>query len=332
MSTSTSKAIGPTSAFDPTDVRLSVVVPVYNERDNLPTLLDEIDRTLLDEHLSRHRPYEVIFVEDESTDGTAEWVDDAADASGNVRAIHLKRAFGQSAALAAGFDAAHGDVIVPMDGDLQNDPGDIPRLLDKLEEGYDCVSGRRADRDDPLSKTIPSAIQTRLAKLTGPDINDFGCTLKAYRAEALEDIDLYGEGHRYIPAKLHDKGYRITEIDVNHRPRTHGESRYGVARLVRGFVDLVFHLFWVRYSTRPFHLFGGGGFLIMASGGGLGAYLVVANWLTPSDLLPHMPELLLSVGAVLFGLHVMMFGVILEFLTKIYYADETEYRVDYIVE
>lgn len=311
---------------------VSVVVPVYNERENLPKLLNEIDNVFLDDSMSSYRPYEILFVEDESTDGTADWIDHCASANDNIRSIHLKRSWGQSAALAAGFDAARGDLIVPMDGDGQNDPRDIPALLEKLEEGYDCVSGNRADRHDPVTKTIPSAIQTRLAKATGPGINDFGCTLKAYRREAIEDIDLYGEGHRYIPAKLHDKGYSITEIDVNHRERKHGESRYGVGRLIRGFSDLVFHWFWVGFSSRPFHLFGGGGFLTLALGGVLGFYLIVQNYIGDVVLIKHLPELLLSVGMVLFGLLLVVFGVVLEFLTKIYYRDEPEYRIERIAD
>lgn len=309
----------------------SIVVPVHNERDNLPQLLEEIDRTMLRDDMAAHRPFEIVFVEDESTDGTAGWIDDAARSNSNTTAVHLKRSYGQSAALAAGFERAEGDVIIPMDGDLQNDPRDIPRLLKKLDEGYDVVSGRRAERNDPWHKTIPSAVQTRLAKLTGPDINDFGCTLKAYRADAVGELNLYGEEHRYIPAELHDLGYSITEIDVNHRPRIHGQSRYGVGRLVRGFADLVFHVLWNRFSSRWFHLFGGAGFGIMAAGSLLGLWLLASNWLTAAELAPRLPELLLAVSMVLFGMLTLMFGVILQVLTRMYYADEREYRVQRVV-
>lgn len=312
-------------------MKASVVVPVYNERANLPQLLDEIEGVFRTE-LPDYHPYEVLFVEDGSTDGTAEWVDEQSRDREHVSAIHLTRSWGQSAALAAGFDHATGEIVIAMDGDLQNDPHDIPALLAKLEEGYDCVSGRRMDRDDPLSKTIPSAIQTRLAKLTGPDINDFGCTLKAYRREALQCIDLRGETHRYIPAQLYDNGFSVTEVAVNHRPREHGESRYGLGRLLRGFSDLLFQLIWVRYSTRMFHLFGGGGLLVMASGFGVGLFLLLFNYLGETSLMAQLPSLILSVGMVLFGLITVMFGVTLEFLTKLYYRDETEYRVAEIVQ
>lgn len=307
---------------------VSVVIPVYNERANLPQLFEELETVFAE----LGREYELLFVEDGSTDGTSAWIDKRASDHEHVKAIHLKRSWGQSAALAAGFDHASGEIVIAMDADLQNDAHDIPNLLEKLEEGYDCVSGRRVDRHDPLSKTIPSAIQTRLAKFTGPDINDFGCTLKAYRREALECIDLRGETHRYIPAQLYDNGYSVTEINVNHRPRKHGESRYGLGRLLRGFSDLLFHLIWVRYSSRMFHLFGGGGLVILGSGFGLGLFLLVLNYIDETSLMAQLPSLILSVGMVLFGLITVMFGVTLEFMTKMYYREESEYRIAEIVE
>lgn len=307
---------------------VSVVIPVYNERENLPQLFDEIEEVFAE----LDHEHKILFVEDGSTDGTAEWIDEHARKHHHVSAIHLKRSWGQSAALAAGFDHASGEIVVAMDGDLQNDPHDIPALLETLEEGYDCVSGRRVDRDDPLSKTIPSAIQTRLAKLTGPDINDFGCTLKAYRREALECIDLRGETHRYIPAQLYDAGYSITEIDVNHRPREHGESRYGIGRLARGFVDLLFHLFWTRYSTRPMHIFGTSGLVMMALGVAIGGVSLIQRYVFAVPLEPRTPRLMLIVLLTIFGLQLFVFGVLAEMLTKIHYRDRSEYRIADIVE
>ena len=309
------------------ETRLSIVLPVYNEVENIPILFDQLNGTLRNDISELYKPYEIIWVEDGSDDGTSQLIDGLAAEHSFVTAIHLGRNWGQSAALAAGFDLASGDVVVPMDADLQNDPADIPELLATLEQGYDCVSGYRKDRNDPLSKRIPSRIQTTLAKLTGPDINDFGCTLKAYRADALADIDLYGEGHRYIPAKLYDKGYSITEVAVNHRPRERGESRYGMGRLVRGFSDLVFNYLWNQYSTRPFHLFGGAGLAILGAGMLLGVVLVGLRLVAGMPLMQHLPALLLSVSMVLFGLIVVMFGTVVAFLTKIYYQDKTEYRI-----
>jgi len=249
----------------------------------------------------------------------------------NPRGVEARN-FGQSAALAAGIDHARGDVVVTIDADLQNDPADIPRLLDVLDEGYDCVSGNRADRKDPMSKRIPSEIQTHLAKATGPDINDFGCTLKAYRRAALNDIPLYGEGHRYIPADLYDKGYEITEIDVNHRPREHGESRYGMGRLLRGFVDLLWRFMWNRYSTRPMHLLGSGGVILFGAGVLLGLASVVQRYAFGVPLGPRTPRLILTALLVLFGVQLIVFGVIVEFLSLMYYRDTDEYRVQRVLE
>lgn len=332
MSTKTSRATGRTSPSPQTDVVASVVLPVYNEVDNIPTVFGEVEAVFQRPWMAEYRPYEVVFVEDGSEDGTSDLIDRYATEHGHVRSVHLSRNRGQSTALAAGFDASRGGVVIPMDADGQNDPADIPDLLAEYERGFECVSGNRQDRNDPVSKTIPSAIQTRLAKLTGPDINDFGCTLTVYDADALESVDLYGEEHRYIPAQLYDRGYSISEVDVNHRPREHGESRYGVGRLVRGFSDLLFHLLWNRYSTRPFHLFGGSGVAILTLGLLLGAWVTGGNFAGGEPLMANLPQLLLSVGMVLFGLLLVMFGVIIQFLTRLYYEERKPYRVERVVE
>jgi len=310
---------------------LSVIAPAYNEADNIGPFLQELIDVL--DRLDAYQPYEIILVDDGSGDDTGELVYRAASLYEQVTAILLSRNFGQSSALAAGIEHANGECVVTMDSDGQNDPADIPALLDGLSAGYDCVSGWRQNRRDPWHKRWPSAVQTWLAKLTGPDINDFGCTLKAYRREALDSICLYGEGHRYIPAKLHDAGYSVTEQPVNHRPRERGESKYGPGRLVRGFADLVWHVLWNHYSSRPFHLFGGAGFGLMVLGGVIGSTAVIHNWIDPAvGLQPYLPQLLLSVGIVLFGLLTVMFGTIMEFLTRMYYDDRTEYRVEQVVE
>jgi len=308
---------------------VSVVIPAYNEAKNLAPLVRETADALAD---GPGEGYEIIIVDDGSTDETHEKGSHLAQLYDQVTFIELSRNFGQSPALSAGIDAAHGDVIVPMDGDGQNDPADIPALVGRLMDGYDCVSGYRRDRNDPLAKRIPSGIQTRLAKLTGPDINDFGCTLTAYRSAALADVDLYGEEHRYIPSQLYHNGFRIDEMEVNHRPREHGQSRYGAGRLVRGFSDLAFHLLWNRYSTRPMHLFGGAGFLAMALGLLVGSYFVGAKYLTGAALAPNLPQLLLSVGLVLSGMVVVLFGIVIQFLTRIHYSDRPEYRIERVTK
>jgi len=301
---------------------LSVVIPVYNERGNLEQLRDELMTALADYE------YEVIWVEDESTDGTAATIDEYAANGSRHRVVHLQRSHGQSVALAAGIDPADGDTIVTMDGDLQNHPHDIPKLVDKLEQGYDCVKGWRRDRDDPWHKTIPSAIQTRLAKYTGPDINDFGCTLTAYRASALADVELYGERHRYIPAQLHNLGYSVAELEVTHRPRMNGDSRYGVSRLLRGFVDLLYHVFWVRYSTRPMQLLGSAGVLSVTLGVLLGVLSVSQRYLAGVPLGPRTPRLILISLLVLLGIQLLIFGAVMEFLTTMHYADKQPYRIE----
>jgi len=301
---------------------LSVVIPVYNERGNLEQLRDELMAALAD------YDYEVIWVEDESTDGTAETIDEYAANGSRHRVVHLQRSHGQSVALAAGIDHADGDTIVTMDGDLQNHPEDIPRLVEKLGEGYDCVKGWRRDRDDPWHKTIPSAIQTRLAKYTGPNINDFGCTLTAYRASALADVELYGERHRYIPAQLHNLGYTVTELEVTHRPRVNGDSRYGVSRLLRGFVDLVYHVFWVRYSTRPMQLLGSAGVLGVTLGVLLGVLSVSQRYLAGVPLGPRTPRLILISLLVLLGIQFLIFGALMVFLTTMHYSDRQPYRIE----
>lgn len=329
---STSKETGQTSPSVATEPVLSVVIPVHNEAGNIGKLFQELQDMADSDNMVDWRPVEIIWIEDESTDGTEDLVDRLAMDHDFVRAIHLRKSWGQSAALAAGLEAAEGDVVVPMDGDLQNDPADIPRLLDELDRGYDCVSGRRADRDDPLSKRIPSRIQTTLAKTTGPDINDFGCTLKAYRAQALEALDLRGETHRYLPAQLYDKGYSVTEIEVNHRPREHGQSRYGIGRLIRGFVDLVFHWFWVRYGSRPMHLLGGAGFMLFGISGLLGLVSLGQRFLLGVPLQPRTPRLILIALLAVTGLQFIIFGFLSEMIIKLYYDDDTEYRIESVVE
>lgn len=308
---------------------VSIVIPVYNEARNVVTLTYElnevIDRAPYD--------YEIVWVDDGSTDDTPKRIDENAAAFRSHRALHLQRNFGQSAALAAGFDYSTGEIVVPMDGDGQNDPADVPHLVELcLADRWDCVSGNRCDRQDPLAKRLPSKLQTWLAKFTGPDIHDFGCTLKAYRREALESIDLYGEGHRYIPAKLYDRGFSVTEANVNHRPRENGSSHYGLGRLVRGFADLVFAAFWNRFSDRPFHLFGGAGFAIAGLGALVGLWIVGSFYLGDATLLGNLAKLLLSVGMVLFGSLLVIFGVLVEFMTKLYYRDEQPYRVETVVD
>lgn len=309
------------------DPNLSVVIPVHNEP-GLGDLLDEVV-AVCDEYIGA---YEVVVVDDGSTDGTTATVAQAAECTPDLEAVILQDNFGQSAALSAGIDRAVGDVVVPMDGDGQNDPADIPVLVDRLEAGdADVVSGWRRDRDDPLSKRIPSRIQTRLAIWTGPDIHDFGCTLTAYSREAIAEADLRGERHRYLPAQLDQLGYEVDEVEVNHRARDSGESHYGTGRLVRGFVDLLYHLFRVRYRSRPMHLFGAVGLVVTGLGLGLGGWLTVQRLVLGAGLLPRLPALLLAVSMTLWGTGILALGIVTELLTEVLAQRERPYRVDRVV-
>lgn len=243
---------------------LSVIIPVYNERESLPTLFGQL-RGVLDD---MGKPYELIFVDDGSQDESGTFLKSISETHSNVNVITLRRNFGQTAALAAGFDRASGDVVVTIDADLQNDPADIPRLLAKLDEGYDIVSGWRKERSDPfLSKSLPSVLSNRLASwLTGVPLHDYGCTLKAYRREVINEIHLYGEMHRYIPAVAASVGVSVAEIEVRHHARAFGKSKYGATRLIRGLLDLVTLRLLMSYTNRPMQLFGGLGMAAMALG------------------------------------------------------------------
>lgn len=313
---------------DVSQVVTSVIIPAYDEAGNIRPLIEEILDVFEQSEMEQYLPAEVVIVDDGSSDGTQRELRKVANENEQITAIFLTRNFGQTAALSAGTDVATGQFIVTMDADRQNNPKDIPRLLGRLTKGYDCVSGWRKDRQDPPAKRVPSGIQTYLARLTGPDIHDFGCTLTAYRSEALEDINLYGEGHRYIPAKLYKRGYRITELPVDHRERTKGETKYGAKRLVKGFVDLLFHIFWNRFSTRPLHFLGGGGVLLLIAGLTIGSHAVFIKYFFGTELLSHLPRLILTIALILFGFQLLMFGFLAEMLIKIYYKTDTEYRIE----
>jgi len=310
-------------------MNVCVTIPAYNEEGSIGPLIDELRGAF--DGLVKYRPYEIIVVDDGSADSTRETIRNLADEHSEVIGIFLSRNFGQSAALHAGIEEADGEWIVTLDADRQNDPADIPKLLNELTEGYDCVSGWRRNRDDPVTKTVPSAIQTRLARWTGPDIHDFGCTLKAYRAPALEEISLYGEGHRYIPAKLYHRGYDVTEVEVNHRPRTEGQTKYGAARLIKGFVDLLFHAFWNRFSTRPIHFLGGFGLLSFGLGTLIGVHALYLKYGLGQSLLPRLPRLMLVVALVLFGLLMIMFGFLAEMITMLHYREREAFRIESVV-
>jgi glycosyltransferase involved in cell wall biosynthesis len=290
---------------------ISVVVPVHNEERSVALLYDELRSAL--EPLGT--PWETIFVDDGSTDGTFAALTRLHSSVDNVRVVRLRRNFGKAAALRAGFDQAGGDTVVTIDGDLQDDPAEIPRLLAKLDEGFDLVSGWKTRRRDPLSRRLLSRIFNRVTgAFSGVHLHDMNCGLKAYRAEVVHGLRLYGELHRFIPVLAHYRGFRIAELPVNHRPREHGRSRYGVERYLRGFLDLLTVSFIGRYRHRPLHLFGGLGLILGAFGTAILVYLTVLKAL--GNAIGHRPLLLLGVLLVVIGMQFFSLGLISEMITS----------------
>jgi glycosyltransferase involved in cell wall biosynthesis len=290
---------------------ISVVVPVHDEERSVEPLYEEL-RAALD---PLGRRWEAVFVDDGSTDGSFAALTRLHDAARNVKVVRLRRNFGKAAALAAGFRHAEGDVVVTIDADLQDDPGEIPRLLAKLDEGFDLVSGWKAQRRDPLSRRLLSRIFNGVvSRVSGLRLHDMNCGLKAYRAEVVRNLRIYGELHRFLPVLAHDRGYRVTELVVNHRPREHGRSRYGVERYLRGFLDFLTVWFMGRYRHRPLHLFGGLGLAMGAVGSALLAYLTVLK--LSGEAIGHRPLLTLGVLLVVVGLQFFSLGLLSELITS----------------
>jgi glycosyltransferase involved in cell wall biosynthesis len=305
---------------------LSIVVPIHNESPNLRPLYAEVVAALAGTSLD----YELVLVDDGSGDDSFAVARELALADSRVRVIRLRRNFGQTAAMAAGFDAARGEVIVPMDGDLQNDPADIPRLLAKIDDGIDVVSGWRKDRRDRLlSRRLPSVLANRLiSRMTGVYLHDYGCTLKAYRREVLSQINLYGEMHRFVPALASQVGANVAELEVNHRPRLAGASKYGIDRTLRVILDLITVKFMLKYSTRPMQLFGKWGVWIFAGGTFSGMATLYMKWF---DGLPmnRNPLLILTAFLLFSGVQLVVMGLLGEIVTRTYH--ETQDKPIYIV-
>jgi glycosyltransferase involved in cell wall biosynthesis len=301
---------------------ISVVVPLFNEEDSLRALYREI--TLAMESRG-DRSYEIVFVDDGSTDRS---FDVCSDLYGkdpeHVRVIRLRRNFGQTAAMAAGFDAARGRIIIPMDADLQNDPADILRLVAKMEEGYDVVSGWRADRKDPfLSRRLPSAAANALISwITGVRLHDYGCTLKAYHRSVAEHIALYGEMHRFLPALASWAGARVTEIKVNHRPRRFGNSKYGLGRTLRVFLDLITIKFLLSYSTQPMQVFGKWGLVAFFIGFLSGILTAVLKFFPPHKDVTGNPWMYICIFFCLGGLQLIGMGLLGEINVRTYYESQ----------
>jgi glycosyltransferase involved in cell wall biosynthesis len=307
---------------------ISVVVPLYDEAENV----EDLHRQLTAALESAGRPFELVLVDDGSADGTRERLLALEAGDPRVRAVILRRNFGQTAAFAAGFDRARGDVVVTSDGDLQNDPADIPALVAKLEaEDLDMVCGWRKKRHDPLSKRIPSFFANRLISwATGVRLHDYGCSLKAMRGEVARGIRLYGEMHRFIPAVASWMGVSLAEVEVNHRPRTRGRSKYGIGRTVRVLLDLFTVRFLHSYGTRPAHLFGVIGLAFGALGSAILAYLAFVK-LVLDEAIGHRTPLLL-LGALLFltGVILLSFGLMGELLVRTWH--ESQGKPIYVVQ
>jgi glycosyltransferase involved in cell wall biosynthesis len=305
---------------------LSVVIPVYNEVENVRDLHQELTAAL--EPLGR--PYEILLVDDGSTDGTPAALEAIERDDRRVRVLRLRRNFGQTAAFSAGFDHARGDVIVTSDGDLQNDPRDIPALLARLDEGYDMVCGWRRRRHDSFSRVLPSRVANGIISWsTGVHLHDYGCSLKAIRAEVVKGLRLYGEMHRFIPAVASWMGVTVTEMEVNHRPRTRGRSKYGLGRTLRVLLDLFTVKFLLAYGTRPAHFFGKLGLAAGGSGTAILGYLAYIR-LFQDTAIWGRPLLLLGFLLFLTGLILVCFGLVAELLVRIYH--ESQGKPIYVVK
>jgi glycosyltransferase involved in cell wall biosynthesis len=290
---------------------LSVVVPARDEEESLPVLVQRIVEVCAASGLALA---DIVLVDDGSRDGTWDVMSRLAAGNAAIQAIRLRRNFGKATALMVGIAASTGDTIVTMDADLQDDPGEIPRFMETLDAGYDLVSGWKKERLDPLSKTLPSRLFNSVtARISGVQLNDFNCGFKAYRREIFDAVELYGELHRYVPVLAHALGYRIAEIPVRHHARRFGKSKYGVARFLRGFLDLLTVVMLTRFAYRPGHLFGGLGAIFLVGGGAVLAYLTGLKLFTGAHI-GGRPLLLFGVMVVIIGLQLVLFGLLAELI------------------
>lgn len=300
---------------------LSIIIPLYNEEESLLPLYKKVKDVMP----KLGKPCEIIFVDDGSTDKSLENLKGIQRKDNSVKIIVFRKNFGQSAAISAGFLNASGRIFIVMDADLQNDPEDIPGLLDKMSQGYDVVSGWRYEREDPFSKKISSKISNWMhRKLTGLEIHDSGCSLKAYKRESVENLELYGEMHRYIPALISAKGFKIGEIKVEHNYRKYGKSKYSSSRLIKGFLDLMYVHFLIRYSSRPLHFFGYLGTIPILLGIIIGLYktvqLIILRLFLKVDVFVS-PLLLFAVFLIIVGIIFIIFGFLAELMIRMHYQN-----------
>ncbi|MFH1563269.1 MAG: glycosyltransferase family 2 protein [Nitrospirota bacterium] len=302
-------------------VALSIILPVYNEEDNIAELHSKITNALI----NLGKSYEIIYVDDGSQDRSFEILAEIAKVDERTKVIQFRKNFGQTAAIAAGFDHAQGEILIPMDADLQNDPEDIPKFLHKIEEGYDVVSGWRKNRKDKwITRRIPSVLANKLISLvTGVKLHDYGCTLKAYRKEVIENIKLYGEMHRFIPVYASLAGGKITEVVVTHHPRRHGKTKYGLSRTMKVILDLFTVKFFCSYATKPIYAFGGFGALLGLVGVMVGAVTIFQKY--AYGIWVHKnPLLLLAVFLGILGIQLIMMGLLAEIIMRTYYESQAK--------
>jgi glycosyltransferase involved in cell wall biosynthesis len=306
--------------------RLSVIVLIYNEAESIAPLHEELSGVLE----SMDTPYEILYIDDGSRDGSTERLAQLVLTDRRVRVVSFRRNFGQTAAVQAGIDNSRGEILVFMDGDLQNDPHDIPRLLDKIKEGYDVVSGWRKDRHDDASRVLPSKIANwMISRVTGVRLNDFGCTLKAYHRDVIQDVKLYGEMHRFIPVYASWLGARIIEIPVNHRPRAFGRSKYSLARTARVLLDLITVKLLGSYSTKPIYFFGFAAFALWALAFVFATIVIIQKLLPPYPYAHNNPLLLLAVFLAIVGVQFILMGLLAELSIRTYH--ESQGKMTYVV-
>ncbi|GFE69767.1 glycosyltransferase [Chroococcus sp. FPU101] len=330
MSSSVSTHLISNHSWQKSDLFLSIVVPIYNEFESLPKLIDTIATTLQSEQYN----YEIICVDDGSTDGSSQLLTNLAHSRSDLKAIILRRNYGQTPAIAAGFKHAKGQIIITLDGDLQNDPQDIPKLINKLYEGYDLVSGWRKNRqDDKVKRLLPSKIANWLiGQVTGVKLHDYGCSLKAYRAEVVADLNLYGELHRFLPALAYIEGAKIAELPVQHHARRYGQSKYGLGRTFRVLMDLFTIFFIKKFLTRPMHIFGLFGLFATFLGMILGIYLTFIKLFFGAEI-GDRPLLILAVLLFMTGIQLFSFGLLAELGMRTYHESQKRpiYRVREVV-
>ena len=314
-----------------TSVDISVVVPIYNEMENIPPLTERV----LSVMRGMNRPFELILVDDGSSDGSRDVYGPIADREPELKIVRFRRNFGQTAAMAAGFDIACGEIVVSLDGDLQNPPEEIPRLVERLEgDDLDLVSGWRRDRrDGAVSRKLPSFFANRIISgITGVKLHDYGCSLKAYRAEVLRDVQMYGELHRFLPVLVSMEGGRIAEMEVRHASRTMGRSKYGISRTYRVLMDLLTVTFLKQYGDRPQHAFGYFGVALFGGGFLIDGYLAALKLFTGADI-GARPLLLLGTLMIIAGIQLLSIGLLSEVMARTYYESQGKprYRIREIV-